>query len=43
MSVAKRVGEEAGCELGKEVCYAIRFEDAPSPSSLVQKARRASG
>ena len=43
MSVAKRVSEEAGCELGKEVGYAIRFKDAPSPSSPVQKAWRASG
>ena len=27
MSVAKRVSEEVGCELGEEVGYSIRFED----------------
>ncbi|KAJ6248878.1 pre-mRNA-splicing factor atp-dependent RNA helicase prp16 [Anaeramoeba flamelloides] len=27
VSVAKRVSEEMGCELGKEVGYSIRFED----------------
>lgn len=27
MSVAKRVSEEMGVELGQEVGYAIRFED----------------
>lgn len=30
MSVAKRVSEEMGCELGQEVGYAIRFEDCTS-------------
>ncbi|KAJ1813398.1 hypothetical protein LPJ60_006342, partial [Coemansia sp. RSA 2675] len=30
MSVAKRVSEEMGVELGKEVGYAIRFEDCTS-------------
>ena len=33
MSVAKRVSEEIGCELGKEVGYAIRFEDCTSEVS----------
>ena len=26
MSVAKRVSEEVGCELGEEVGYSIRFD-----------------
>ena len=30
MSVAKRVSEEMGVELGQEVGYAIRFEDVTS-------------
>ena len=30
MSVAKRVAEEMGCELGEDVGYAIRFEDCTS-------------
>ena len=34
MSVAKRVSEEIGCELGKEVGYAIRFEDCTSEVRL---------
>ena len=33
MSVAKRVSEEIGCELGNEVGYAIRFEDCTSEVS----------
>lgn len=31
MSVAKRVSEEFGCELGHEVGYTIRFEDVTDP------------
>lgn len=31
MSVAKRVAEECGVELGREVGYAIRFEDCTAP------------
>lgn len=30
MSVAKRVSEEMGVELGQDVGYAIRFEDCTS-------------
>jgi pre-mRNA-splicing factor ATP-dependent RNA helicase DHX38/PRP16 len=36
MSVAKRVSEEFGCELGEEVGYAIRFEDLTSPKTLIK-------
>lgn len=36
MSVAKRVAEEYGCELGQEVGYTIRFEDLTSPSTKVK-------
>ena len=35
MSVAKRVSEEMGINLGEEVGYAIRFEDVTSEVSLV--------
>jgi len=35
MSVAKRVSEEMGVELGKDVGYAIRFEDVTSEVSLL--------
>lgn len=36
MSVAKRVSEEMGLELGKEVGYAIRFEDCTSPETVIK-------
>lgn len=36
MSVAKRVAEEIGCELGEEVGYAIRFEDLTSKSTVIK-------
>lgn len=36
MSVAKRVAEEYGCELGQEVGYSIRFEDCTSPSTVIK-------
>ena len=36
MSVAKRVAEEVGCELGKEVGYLIRFEDHTSPETRIK-------
>jgi pre-mRNA-splicing factor ATP-dependent RNA helicase DHX38/PRP16 len=36
MSVAKRVSEEFGCDLGKEVGYAIRFEDCTSSETLIK-------
>eukprot|EP01041_Mallomonas_annulata_P002732 gene2732-5380_t len=36
MSVAKRVAEEYGCQLGEEVGYTIRFEDCTSPSTRIK-------
>ena len=36
MSVAKRVSEEVGCELGDEVGYSIRFEDCTSEKTLIK-------
>jgi len=36
MSVAKRVAEEMGCELGQDVGYAIRFEDCTSENTLIK-------
>lgn len=36
MSVAKRVSEELGCDLGAEVGYAIRFEDCTSDSTVIK-------
>jgi ATP-dependent RNA helicase DHX8/PRP22 len=36
MSVAKRVAEEVGCQLGQEVGYAIRFEDCTSPATKIK-------
>ena len=36
MSVAKRVSEEVGCELGTEVGYAIRFEDCTSEQTVIK-------
>ncbi|TAQ85246.1 hypothetical protein B7494_g6440 [Chlorociboria aeruginascens] len=36
MSVAKRVAEEVGCQLGEEVGYAIRFEDCTSPATKIK-------
>ena len=36
MSVAKRVSEEVGCELGQEVGYTIRFEDHTSPATKIK-------
>lgn len=36
MSVAKRVSEEMGCDLGKEVGYAIRFEDCTGEDTLIK-------
>lgn len=36
MSVAKRVAEEYGCNLGEEVGYTIRFEDCTSPSTVIK-------
>ena len=36
MSVAKRVAEEYGCQLGQEVGYTIRFEDCTSPATKMK-------
>lgn len=36
MSVAKRVSEEMGCELGTTVGYSIRFEDVTDSSTLIK-------
>ena len=36
MSVAKRVAEEMGTELGDDVGYAIRFEDCTSEVTYIQ-------
>ena len=36
MSVAKRVSEEMGVELGKEVGYSIRFEDVTSTDTIIK-------
>ena len=36
MSVAKRVSEEVGCELGQEVGYTIRFEDMTTPATKIK-------
>lgn len=35
-SVAKRVSEEFGCELGQEVGYSMRFEDCTSPETVIK-------
>ncbi|KAF8936644.1 DEAH-box RNA helicase prp16 [Dissophora ornata] len=36
MSVARRVAEEVGCELGTTVGYAIRFEDVTSKDTVIK-------
>ena len=36
MSVAKRVAEEFGCDLGQEVGYTIRYEDCTGPSTVIK-------
>lgn len=36
MSVAKRVSEEVGCELGSTVGYSIRFEDCTSKDTKIK-------
>ena len=36
MSVAKRVSEEVGCQLGQEVGYTIRFEDCTSSQTMIK-------
>ena len=36
MSIAKRVAEEFGCQLGQEVGYTIRFEDCTSPATRIK-------
>ena len=36
MSVAKRVSDEMGCELGETVGYSIRFEDSTGENTVVK-------
>lgn len=36
MSVAKRVADEMGVQLGEEVGYAIRFEDCTGPNTIIK-------
>lgn len=36
MSVAKRVADEMGCELGTQVGYSIRFEDVTSKETIIK-------
>ncbi len=36
MSVAKRVSEEMGVQLGDDVGYAIRFEDCTGPNTVIK-------
>lgn len=36
MSVAKRVADEVGCNVGETVGYAIRFEDVTSPGTRIK-------
>lgn len=36
MSVANRVSEEMGTELGDKVGYAIRFEDEIGPNTIIK-------
>jgi ATP-dependent RNA helicase DHX8/PRP22 len=36
VSVATRVAEEFGCEIGQEVGYKIRFEDVTSPTTIIK-------
>lgn len=36
VSVAKRVSDEVGCQLGKEVGYTIRFEDNTSSDTVIK-------
>ncbi|KAJ3272979.1 DEAH-box RNA helicase prp16 [Terramyces sp. JEL0728] len=36
MSVAKRVSEEMGCDLGDRVGYSIRFEDCTSSNTIIK-------
>ena len=36
MSVAKRVAEEFGCQLGEEIGYSIRFEDCTGPETKIK-------
>ncbi|KAK2066777.1 hypothetical protein P8C59_000565 [Phyllachora maydis] len=36
VSVAKRVSEEVGCQLGHEVGYTIRFEDQTGPETRIK-------
>lgn len=43
MSVAKRVSEEVGCELGSTVGYSIRFEDCSTKETKIKCKLQALG
>ena len=36
ITVAKRVSEERGCQLGGEVGYSVRFDDCTSPQTYIK-------
>ena len=36
ITVAKRVSEERGCELGDEVGYSVRFDDCTSENTYIK-------
>ena len=36
MTVARRVAEEMGCEVGRDVGYAVRFEERTSASTRIK-------
>lgn len=36
ITVAKRVAEECGCELGQKVGYSVRFDDSTSNSTRIK-------
>ena len=36
ITVAKRVSEERGCRLGREVGYSVRFDDCTSPQTYIK-------
>lgn len=40
MTVAKRVAQEMGTQLGEGVGYTIRFEDVTSPNTKVRRSLR---
>ena len=36
ITVAKRVAEERGCQVGGEVGYSVRFDDCTSPNTYIK-------